>query len=145
MEYHLPEIGSWGEEKYRLVRNYCQIFATSMKDKWQCRVYTRRNVSIYMRPENRKTDEFIGRSNWRHEWPQAEMRGENFGLFFIKQFCTSMAEIGYKYTTAKDSVEIRSTEKNLPLYRLAFFSKHQLAHKFWEDVKKYSKSQMDLF
>ena len=39
MKYHLPEIGSWGEEKYRLVRNYAQIFATSMKDKWQCRVY----------------------------------------------------------------------------------------------------------
>ena len=28
-----------GEEKYRLVRNYAQIFATAMKDKWQCRVY----------------------------------------------------------------------------------------------------------
>ena len=31
MQFHLPEIGSWGEEKYRLVRNYAQIFATSMK------------------------------------------------------------------------------------------------------------------
>ncbi len=39
MQFHLPEIGSWGEEKYNLVRNYAQMFATSMKDKWQCRVY----------------------------------------------------------------------------------------------------------
>ena len=39
VQYHLPEIGPWGEEKYRLVRNYAQIFATSMKKKWQCRVY----------------------------------------------------------------------------------------------------------
>jgi hypothetical protein len=56
-----------------------------------------------------------------------------------------MAKIDYKYTTADASVEIRSTEKNLPLYRLAFFSKHQLGHKFWDDVKKYSKPQLDLF
>ena len=39
MQYHLPEIGPWGEEKYRLVGNYAQIFATSMKQKWQCRFY----------------------------------------------------------------------------------------------------------
>jgi three-Cys-motif partner protein len=272
MQFHLPEIGSWGEEKYRLVRNYAQIFATSMKGKWQCRVYIdlfagagrakiketgkivdgsplialgiedpfdryifcdesetnidalakrvkdhypgsdthfvhgdandcvdkilslipqhsatykvlgfcfvdpfkidnlkfetlrrlstkymdflvliptgmdpRRNVSYYMRYDNRKVEAFTGRPNWRDEWPQAEKLGENFGLFFIKQFCTSMADIGYKYTTAEDSVEIRSTEKNLPLYRLAFFSKHPLAHKFWGDVKKYSTPQLDLF
>ena len=272
MQFHLPEIGSWGEEKHRLVRNYSRIFATSMKAKWQCRVYidlfagagrakikgstkvvdgspmialgietpfdryifceenptnidalskrveehypgldthlihgdannsvdeilslipqhsptfkvlgfcfvdpfkidnlkfetlrrlsakymdflvliptgmdARRNVSTYMKPENRKVDEFIGRSDWRQDWPQAEMTGENFGLFLLKQFCTSMAEIGYKYSTAEASVEIRSSEKNLPLYRLAFFSKHPLAHKFWTDVKKYSDPQLDLF
>lgn len=272
MQFHLPEIGLWGEEKYRLVRNYCQIFATSMKGKWQCRVYidlfagagrakiketgkivdgsplialgiedpfdryifceenaanidaltkrvkahypgldthfvpgdandcvdtilskipqhsatykvlgfcfvdpfkidnlkfetlrrlsakymdflvliptgmdARRNVSYYMKSESRKVDDFIGSSTWRDGWPQAEMNGENFGLYFIKQFCTSMADIGYKYTTAEDSVEIRSIEKNLPLYRLAFFSKHQLGHKFWGNVKKYSTPQLDLF
>ena len=39
MKYHQPEIGSWGTEKYSLVRNYSQIFASSMKNKWQCRVY----------------------------------------------------------------------------------------------------------
>lgn len=272
MHLHLPEIGSWGEEKYQLVRCYAQIFASSMKDKWQCRVYidlfagagkakikesgkivdgsplialsvenpfdryifcdhdplnivaltdrvktdypdmdthfvhgdandsvdkilslipsfspsfkvlafcfvdpfkidnlkfetlkrlsakymdflvliptgmdARRNVSYYMKPESKKVDEFIGRSNWRNEWPQAEMRGENFGLFFMKQFCTSMDEIGYKYTTAADAVDIRLPEKNISLYHLAFFSKHPLAHKFWGDVKKYSKQQLDLF
>jgi three-Cys-motif partner protein len=272
MQFHLPEIGSWGEEKYHLVRNYAQIFATSMKEKWQCRVYidlfagagrarikgsekivdgsplialgienpfdryifceenstnidalskrvkahypgldthfvhgdandsvneilslipqysstfkvlgfcfvdpfkidnlkfetlhrlsskymdflvliptgmdARRNVSYYMKPDSRKVVGFIGRPNWRDEWPQAEMRGEKFSLFFIKQFCTSMADIGYKYTTAEDSVDIRLPEKNFSLYRLAFFSKHPLGHKFWTDVKKYSKPQLDLF
>lgn len=34
-----PEVGAWGERKYRLVAIYAEMFATSMKDKWDCRVY----------------------------------------------------------------------------------------------------------
>jgi len=34
-----PPVGPWGEKKYLLVRNYAQIFANSMKNKWDCRVY----------------------------------------------------------------------------------------------------------
>ena len=34
-----PEIGAWAEYKYRLVWNYATMFATSMKDKWDARVY----------------------------------------------------------------------------------------------------------
>src|SRR6266571_3177852 len=33
------EIGGWGEEKYRLLGLYAQMFAASMKDKWECRTY----------------------------------------------------------------------------------------------------------
>jgi len=34
-----PNVGNWAEEKYRLVRNYAEIFTTSMKGKWDHRVY----------------------------------------------------------------------------------------------------------
>jgi len=34
-----PEIGSWGEEKYRLVELYSTLFAKSMRKKWECLVY----------------------------------------------------------------------------------------------------------
>lgn len=34
-----PEVGPWGERKYRLVANYASMFSRSMKDKWECRVY----------------------------------------------------------------------------------------------------------
>jgi three-Cys-motif partner protein len=229
----MPEIGPWSEEKHNLVRSYAQIFATSMKRKWKCRVYidlfasagrakikgserivdgsplialgidnpfdryifcevdetsisalgqrvledysdrdvqfvhgdanfcvpkilslipqhtrdfnvlafcfvdpysidnlkfetlrklsarfmnflvliptgmdAQRNAGIYMKPGNHQIDDFIGRSNWRDEWREAEAKGEKFGHFFLKQFCTSMAEIGYKYTTADKSVDI---------------------------------------
>jgi len=33
------EIGDWGQEKYRLLSLYAQMFAASMKNKWNCRVY----------------------------------------------------------------------------------------------------------
>lgn len=33
-----PEVGEWAEEKYQVVRCYEQIFARSMKNRWQCRV-----------------------------------------------------------------------------------------------------------
>jgi three-Cys-motif partner protein len=33
-----PEIGPWGEHKYRLAQGYARVFATSMKRKWR-RVY----------------------------------------------------------------------------------------------------------
>lgn len=271
MKHHLPEIGPWGEEKHSLVRCYAQLFATSMKDKWDCRVYidlfsgagrarikgtgkivdgsplialgienrfdkyilcekdsenidalskrinaeypnvdvsivhgdandsineiislipkysptfkvlafcfvdpfkidnlkfetirqlstrymdflvliptgmdAQRNESYYIRPESKNVEEFIGRTNWREDWLKTGATSEKFWLFFIKQFCTSMDSIGYKYSTADKSVDIRSS-KNFSLYRLALFSKHKLAHKFWDDVKKYCKPQLDLF
>ncbi len=34
-----PEIGAWGEEKYRLVALYASLFAKSMRKKWDCLVY----------------------------------------------------------------------------------------------------------
>lgn len=34
-----PEVGAWGEKKYMLVQYYAGIFATSMKNRWECRTY----------------------------------------------------------------------------------------------------------
>lgn len=34
-----PEVGDWGEDKYRLVGYYATLFANSMKGKWGKRVY----------------------------------------------------------------------------------------------------------
>lgn len=34
-----PEIGSWGEDKYRLIALYSSLFAKSMRKKWECLVY----------------------------------------------------------------------------------------------------------
>jgi three-Cys-motif partner protein len=33
------EIGTWGKKKHGLISYYDQLFANSMKNKWDCRVY----------------------------------------------------------------------------------------------------------
>ncbi|MFC2088831.1 three-Cys-motif partner protein TcmP, partial [Calditrichota bacterium] len=35
----IPEVGPWSEKKYDLISYYADCFATSMKKKWDCRVY----------------------------------------------------------------------------------------------------------
>lgn len=56
-----------------------------------------------------------------------------------------MRTMGYIYSGTEETVQIRSTEKNLPLYHLAFFSRHKLGEKFWKEAKKYSNDQLGLF
>jgi hypothetical protein len=36
---------------------------------------------------------------------------------------------------------VRSHDKNLRLYRLALFSRHERAYKFWDEVLKYGIDQ----
>ena len=36
---HTPEVGSWSNVKYRLISNYAEMFSTSMRKKWDKRVY----------------------------------------------------------------------------------------------------------
>lgn len=266
------EIGDWGEEKYRLVATYAKLFATSMKEKWDCRVYidlfagagrarirntkriipaspilalditdkfdkyifcdkdplkikvlqervskaypnvdsqfipgdtnqsvdrilseipqhrigfkvlcfcfadpfklenlkfetirqlsarfmdflilipsgmdANRNISYYIKSTNKTVDLFLGTSNWRDEWKQAASQGENFGHYLTRRFGKEMESIGYINLGIEETIQIRSTDKNLPLYHLAFFSRNKLGQKFWKEARKYSKDQRTLF
>jgi len=55
-----------------------------------------------------------------------------------------MRKLGYIYSGIEETVLIRSTDKNLPLYRLAFFSRDKLGQKFWKEALKYSTNQLTL-
>lgn len=268
----IPEVGSWGEQKYRLVQNYATMFTTSMKGKWECRVYidlfagaglsriektsrivpasplialglrdqfdtyifceadetkyqalekrvlklypkvdarlvrgdandkvpeilkkvpqnrkgfkvlcfcfadpfslsnlafatirqlafrsmdflilipsgmdANRNVSYYINPSNTNVDRFLGTPQWRDDWKKAELENKSFGHYVTEFFDKQMKTMGYIYSGIEETVQIRSIEKNLPLYHLAFFSRHKLGAKFWKEAKKYSDDQLGLF
>lgn len=268
---YTPEIGSWGVHKYKLVHGYSQLFATSMKHKWDCRVYidlfsgagyarikntprivptssllaisipdkfdtyifceeneeainaleqrvaslddqaqtkficgdanrsvdkifekmpsygrgckvlafcfvdpfklknlhfstieklskkfmdflvliptnmdAKRNVSYYISPKNKTIDNFTGNAEWRDSWEKVQHE-QGFDIFLTNLFGQGMEKLGYFYTGIHDTQLIKSSEKNLALYRLVFFSRNKLGKKFWTDIKKICDPQHKLF
>ena len=98
-----------------------------------------RNYKYYVVEENVKIDNFIGSIAWRTEMMESN---ESFVRFLANSYKSNMTSLGYK---VKDTFEqIRSDAKNLPLYYLAFFSKHDLGNKFWKIVQQSSNAQRKL-
>ncbi|HEY0510463.1 MAG TPA: hypothetical protein VGH73_01075 [Thermoanaerobaculia bacterium] len=85
---------------------------------------------------------FIGDGEWRARWTGSRL---GFGDFVVDEFGRSMARISYRYEGIGDMKLIRSTEKNLALYHLSFFSRHPLGAKFWDQCRKYTNPQRSLF
>jgi hypothetical protein len=69
----------------------------------------------------------------------------DFRVFLAREFASRMVRLGYLRTGLERMKEIRSNEKNLPLYHLAFFSKHPRGYQFWDQVLKYGTDQLSLF
>lgn len=103
-----------------------------------------RNLKNYLRSNNKKVEEFLGEKNWRNDWKQFQQRDDSFPRFLADRFEKKIKEFGYKFESEEaPKKEIRSNEKNLPLYHLAFFSKHKKGFEFWKEAIKYSTSQIE--
>lgn len=99
-----------------------------------------RNVAHYTGEHNKKIDDFLGSSDWRERWREAEARGAVFPRFLAEEFSAEMQKLGYLPMPFHKMKQVRS-DGNLPLYHLALFSKHKLALHFWDDVLEYSSDQ----
>ncbi len=102
-----------------------------------------RNPETYANQSDQRVENFVGSSDWRERWDPAESR-LNFGDFVADEFGRSMKALGYRYEGLPSTKTILN-EKKVPLYRLAFFSKHRLGTKFWDECKKYTNPQRALF
>jgi three-Cys-motif partner protein len=103
----------------------------------------RRNVDIYAGNSD-IVDIFLGDTRWRDEWAKQKNK-VTFDFFVAQQFGIRMTGLSYEHSGLSESVFVRSTEKNLPLYRLAFFSRHDLGAKFWKEIKRCIDPQLRLF
>jgi three-Cys-motif partner protein len=103
-----------------------------------------RNYDRYVEGESTKIDQALGNVDWRKRWEQLGRRKE-FRSFLASEFAKSMEKLEYLLQTVPDMRLVRSTEKNLPLYYLALFSRNHRAYKFWKEVLKYGTDQRDLF
>lgn len=95
----------------------------------------------YVMEDAVKVDEFLGSKTWRSQWKIAEGKGISFPRFLAERFDASMQALNYMPTPIDKMRLVRSDEKNLPLYYVALFSRHPLAHKFWDDALKYGTDQ----
>lgn len=103
-----------------------------------------RNMSNYLNPSNRKLDEFLGRDDWRERWArQSSTKG--FPQFLAEEYAGQMQTLGYLPVPFHRMKQVRSDLRNLPLYRLALFSRHDLGYQYWDEVLKYSTSQASLW
>ena len=103
-----------------------------------------RNEAQYVGDNDERINRFLGDSDWRNTWMEAQKRGQTIRRFLAEQFATRMIAMGYRDEARKTTVEVRSNEKNLPLYHLSFFSKSKTAYKFWKEVRKYATDQTSL-
>ena len=103
-----------------------------------------RNIQWYVGDDNSTIDLFLGDGTWRPRWKTAERAGNSIVQFLANEYSTRMAQIGYLPMAIDDMIKVRTTEKRLPLYYLAFFSKHQKGLEFWGQVKKYAPDQLSL-
>jgi len=101
--------------------------------------------SLYVRQTSLVIDEFLDDSSWRPRWTAAQSRGVDFRPFLAEAFASRMVRLGYMPAGLERMKEVRSDEKNLPLYHLAFFSKHPRGYQFWDQVLKYGTDQLSLF
>jgi three-Cys-motif partner protein len=104
-----------------------------------------RNYEHYVKDDARRIDEFLGSNSWRERWETAQWDATKFTRFLAGEFSRSMATLGYIPPPFYTMKEVRSYEKNLPLYRLALYSRSDRAYQFWDQVLKYGTDQRSLF
>jgi three-Cys-motif partner protein len=101
-----------------------------------------RNVSTYEVSHNTVVERFLGLPDWRVQWRVAESNRESFSSYLMKRFSDQMEARRYIRVPIAQTRLVRSTEKNLPLYRLALFSRSERGKSHWEQALKYSDDQL---
>ena len=103
-----------------------------------------RNEGIYYSTNSTIVSDYFGIDSWRDGRPLGDP-SVPFDYYVANRFDSQMKLLGYIYGGISETVMIRSTEKNLPLYRLGFYSRNRLGERFWKEAKKYSDPQLSLF
>jgi len=91
-----------------------------------------RNEFRYVEYDNKRVDNFLGGDKWRNSWYTLKKKKYDFCKFLAEEFVQRMMMLGYSDTAFKTLFPIRSTDKKLFLYHLAFFSKSEKGYDFWK-------------
>lgn len=100
-----------------------------------------RNYEHYVEGNSSKLDEALGNTEWRRRWKGNPDRSK-FISFLAREFASSMEGLGYLKQEVHRMKLVRSSDKNLPLYYLALFSRSETAYNFWAEVLRYGTDQV---
>jgi three-Cys-motif partner protein len=102
-----------------------------------------RNFNKYIKDENTRIARYLGMHDWRELFEENGCTNrKDFVKFLADQYQNQMAKLSYKPT--KHMHQIRSNEKNLPLYYLSFFSKHTTGEEFFTKVQNKVTQQLTI-
>jgi three-Cys-motif partner protein len=102
-----------------------------------------RNLAKYLKDENERIAIYLGNNDWRNDFSRnCKEYNTNFVKFLADQYMIKMQSMGY--IPEINMHPIRSNEKNLPLYYLAFYSKHPRGIEYYKKVEKYANSQLKM-
>lgn len=104
----------------------------------------KRNLHNYLPLNNNTVESFTGNGKWREKWKNSNKKVSHFGEFIINEFGNSMSKLGYIIPKASQTIAIKNST-NRTIYRLSYYSKSPLGHKFWQETKKYTNPQKELF
>ncbi len=93
-----------------------------------------RNFELYIKEESTRIEEYLGIPDWRKHFEKDGRYRKDFVKFLADQYQEQMSKLGYQ--KAKHMHQIRSNEKNLPLYYLSFYSKNPRGVDFFKKVQQ---------
>jgi len=99
-----------------------------------------RNLPYYLDENSKKIEDFVGDGDWRNEFIEFENTGKDFIKYLASKYDQNMMDLGY----VANKHLVRSSNKNLPLYYLAFYSKHDRGNDFYKKVKQTAIGQTEL-
>lgn len=102
-----------------------------------------RNLFNYISENSDKVDEFINDVSWRQPFKTGQLPVKGFTKYLADKYDFNMTQLQYKEPVKKHLVKI--DDINVPLYYLAFYSKHERGNDFYQKVEKYLSNQQSLF
>ena len=102
-----------------------------------------RNLFNYISDNSKKVNEFIDDSSWREQFLSGKVPVKYFIKFLAERYDQNMKALNYRQPVAKQLVKI--DDINVPLYYLAFYSKHERGNDFFKKIEKYRSPQQSLF
>jgi len=99
-----------------------------------------RNFINYINQNNTKIGLYLDSSNWRQEFNDRHLNQNDFVIYLAEKYESNMKSIDY-LSPRRDRIQMPI--KNVPLYYLEFYSKHEKGKDFYQKVQYYADDQFE--